>query len=37
MARNYFNNANLPQFKTKNKNIQNQFGGTLGGPIVKDK
>ena len=37
MARNYFNNANLPQFATKNKNIQNQFGGTVGGPIVKDK
>lgn len=31
-ARNYFG-AGLP----KNRNNQNQFGGTLGGPILKDK
>ena len=32
-ARNYFNFSNEPQAAFKN----NQFGGSLGGPIVKDK
>jgi outer membrane receptor protein involved in Fe transport len=32
-SRNYFNQAPLPQDPFR----QNQFGGTLGGPIVKDK
>lgn len=36
-ARNYFNDKSLPAFKNKNRNNQNQFGGTFGGPIKKDK
>ena len=32
-ARNYFNNTSLPQNPFHN----NQFGGSLGGPIIKDK
>src|ERR1700730_1539477 len=32
-ARNYFNNVGLPQNPFHN----NQFGGSLGGPIIKDK
>jgi outer membrane receptor protein involved in Fe transport len=32
-ARNYFNNVGLPQ----NPFHTNQFGGSLGGPIIKDK
>ncbi len=32
-ARNYFNFGNQPQAAFKN----NQFGGSLGGPIIKDK
>ncbi len=36
-ARNFFNNKNLPAFAHKNRNNQNQFGGTFGGPIKKDK
>ena len=32
-ARNYFNFSNQPQAAFKN----NQFGGSLGGPIIKDK
>jgi len=36
-ARNYFQNKNLPAFANKNRNNQNQFGGTFGGPIKKDK
>lgn len=34
-ARNYFNTD--PTHFTKNRNNQNQFGGTLGGPILRDK
>jgi outer membrane receptor protein involved in Fe transport len=36
-ARSYFQNKNLHQFAHKNRNNQNQFGGTFGGPIKKDK
>jgi outer membrane receptor protein involved in Fe transport len=32
-ARNFFNTADLP----KNSFLNNQFGGSFGGPIVKDK
>ena len=32
-ARNYFNTTNQPQAPFRN----NQFGGSLGGPIIKDK
>lgn len=35
-ARNYFN-TDPKIFPKKNRNNQNQFGGTLGGPILKDK
>jgi hypothetical protein len=35
-ARNYFQ-TDLAHYPTKNKNIQHQFGGILGGPIVKNK
>ncbi|HEV7218567.1 MAG TPA: TonB-dependent receptor [Terriglobales bacterium] len=35
-ARNYFN-TDPKIFPTKNKNIQHQFGGALGGPILKNK
>jgi len=37
-ARNYFQtDTTLPQFAKKNRNNQNQFGGTFGGPIKRDK
>src|SRR5215472_4149397 len=37
-ARNYFQtDTTLPQFVKKNRNNQNQFGGTFGGPIKRDK
>lgn len=37
-ARNYFNtDTRLSQFKKKNRNNQNQFGGAVGGPIKRDK
>jgi hypothetical protein len=37
-ARTYFNaDPNLPGTQNKNKNIQHQFGGTIGGPIIKNK
>jgi outer membrane receptor protein involved in Fe transport len=37
-ARNYFNtDTTNPAFKKKNRNNQNQFGGAVGGPILKDK
>ena len=35
-ARNYFQ-TDPKIFPTKNKNIQNQYGGAIGGPILKDK
>lgn len=35
-ARNYFQ-TDIKLFPTKNSNHQNQFGGTFGGPIVKNK
>jgi carboxypeptidase family protein len=35
-ARNYFQ-TDPALFPKKNKNIQHQFGGTFGGPILKDK
>ncbi len=35
-ARNYFN-TDITRFPKKNRNNQNQFGGTFGGPIKKDK
>jgi hypothetical protein len=35
-ARNYFQ-TDLTRFPHKSKNVQNQYGGTLGGPIIKDK
>ena len=35
-ARDYFQ-TDLTRFPTKNRNNQNQFGGTFGGPIKKDK
>jgi hypothetical protein len=35
-ARNYFN-TDPKIFPKKNRNNQNQFGGTFGGPILKDK
>jgi outer membrane receptor protein involved in Fe transport len=35
-ARNYFQ-TDPTIFPTKNKNIQHQFGGMIGGPIKKDK
>jgi hypothetical protein len=35
-ARNYFQ-TDPTRFPVKNKNILNQYGGTIGGPIVKDK
>ena len=35
-ARNYFQ-TDTTRFPTKNKNIQHQFGGTIGGPIVKNR
>jgi hypothetical protein len=37
-ARNYFStDTTNPAFKKKNRNNQNQFGGAVGGPILKDK
>jgi carboxypeptidase family protein len=37
-ARNYFQtDKTLPQFKNFNANLQNQYGGALGGPILKNK
>jgi hypothetical protein len=37
-ARNYFQtDTTLPQFVKKNRNNQNQFGGAIGGPILRDK
>ena len=35
-ARNYFQ-TDPTIFPKKNRNNQNQFGGTFGGPIMKDK
>lgn len=35
-ARNYFQ-TDITRFPKKNRNNQNQFGGTLGGPILRDK
>jgi hypothetical protein len=35
-ARNYFN-TDITVLPKKNRNNQNQFGGTFGGPILKDK
>lgn len=35
-ARNYFQ-TDIKLFPHKNRNNQNQFGGTLGGPILKDR
>ena len=35
-ARNYFQ-TDITRFAKKNRNNQNQFGGTLGGPILKDR
>jgi hypothetical protein len=35
-ARNYFQ-TDTTIFPKKNRNNQNQFGGTFGGPIIKDK
>jgi len=35
-ARNYFQ-TDPKIFPTKNVNIQNQYGGTFGGPVLKDK
>jgi len=35
-ARDYFQ-TNLVKFPKKNRNNQNQFGGTIGGPILHDK
>ena len=35
-ARNYFQTDPV-RFPHKNKNILNQYGGTFGGPIIKDK
>src|SRR5260370_40293722 len=35
-ARNYFQ-TDTTIFPKKNRNNQNQFGGTFGGPILKDK
>lgn len=35
-ARNYFQ-TDLTRFPKKNRNNQNQFGGTLGGPIINDR
>src|SRR6266700_3563055 len=35
-ARNYFQ-TDITRFPKKNRNNQNQFGGTFGGPILKDK
>jgi len=35
-ARNYFQ-TDLKIFPTRNKNIQHQYGGTFGGPILKNK
>ena len=35
-ARDYFQ-TNLTRFPKKNRNNQNQFGGTIGGPILHDK
>ena len=37
-ARNYFStDTSNPAFKKKNRNNQNQFGGAVGGPILRDK
>lgn len=37
-ARNYFQtDTTNPAFKKLNRNNQNQFGGSIGGPIVRDK
>jgi hypothetical protein len=37
-ARDYFQtDTSIPAFAHKNRNNQNQFGGTFGGPIKKDK
>jgi hypothetical protein len=37
-ARNYFNtDTTIPSQRNKNRNNQNQFGGAIGGPILKDK
>jgi len=37
-ARNYFQTDTSPdRYPKKPKNVQNQYGGMLGGPIVKDK
>ena len=37
-ARNYFQTDTSPnEFPKKNRNNQNQFGGSIGGPIFKDK
>jgi hypothetical protein len=35
-ARTYFQ-TNLTRFPKKNRNNQNQFGGTIGGPVLHDK
>ena len=35
-ARNYFQ-TDITRFPKKNRNNQNQYGGTFGGPIFKDK
>jgi hypothetical protein len=35
-ARNYFQ-TDIKRFPKKNRNNQNQFGGTFGGPILKEK
>jgi hypothetical protein len=37
-ARNYFQtDTSIPAFAHKNRNNQNEYGGTFGGPILKDK
>ena len=37
-ARNYFQtDTTIPAYAKKNRNNQNQYGGSIGGPILKDK
>jgi hypothetical protein len=36
-AKNFFFNPNTPAGSATPQNIQNQYGGTIGGPIKKDK